>query len=647
MGRIRRLVTVCAVAALAVSMLAPATSASPGAAADRVDVIAVFDEDVRGVGAAEAVARRHGLELGFVYQHALQGFSGSVPEGRLAALENDPRIAYVEIDAEATIVAQEVPTGIRRVYAHDNKEIPTDGGGGQVDATIAVLDTGIDASHPDLHVTRAVECMSHSGGPPHQRTYSCSAGGSDGHGHGTHVAGTAAALDNDLGVVGVAPGARLWAVKVLDDRGSGNASTVIAGLDYVADNAPDVDVANMSIGFGGIVTSVDEAIGKVDGQGVAVVASAGNDSEPAENSSPGSAKAAIVVAALADYDGEPGGEAGCPSSSLGCDDRLASFSNYGEAVDLIAPGVRIRSTFPGGGTWQMSGTSMSAPHVAGAAALLASSQTRTPGEILAALQGAGNNNWFYEESPDGGEGQPPHYPLLDVGDATVFAPTFATEDDPADPDPVEDVTVTISEPANGAEVSGTVTLRATTTGDVETVSFTVDGGFVGEAVSDEVGEWAYNWDSTGVDDGSYPLMATATDTAGVSTSSGSVEITVANTTAEEPPPGEDGVLACTIGGAYCVSSLTGTATSLGRGLWEARLDVGVVNGAGEAVEGVTVAVSYVTLRGAEGAFTEDTSADGAATFSVELHNRDSEVTFTVGTIDGAEFDTELTHLVIR
>jgi len=432
----RRICALGATAALVAVGIVPAAAAAPGNAPGRVDVIVQFDDEARGVRDAEAVARAHGVELGFVYEHAFNGFSGSVTQGRMAALGNDPRIASVSLDVEATIAAQTVPTGVRRIHAADNGKIPTDSAGpaGQVDADVAVLDTGIDTSHPDLDVEVAVDCTSsHSGGRPGTRTYSCVDGGTDGHGHGTHVAGTIAALNNDVGVVGVAPGARLWSVKVLDDRGSGSVGTVLAGLDYVAAaNASGivVEVANMSIGFSVTVAEVDDAIDAVSTSGTAVVVAAGNDGVPAEDSTPSSADSAIVVAALADFDGAAGGLADSKCrSDVGGDDEWATFSNYGAAVDLIAPGVCIRSTYPGGGTATMSGTSMAAPHVAGAAAVLASSGIVGGPSILTALTGAATDEWSWSTSPDATDA-PPSYPLLDVHDDVVFKPSLAGAGDP-------------------------------------------------------------------------------------------------------------------------------------------------------------------------------------------------------------------------
>jgi len=177
------------------------------------------------------------------------------------------------------------------------------------------------------------------------------------------VAGIAAAIDNASGVVGVAPGARLWAVKVLENDGNGTGAQIIAGVDYVAAHADEIDVANLSLTGSGYFQALDDAIDNAVSAGVTFVLAAGNDSSDVSSVFPAGHSNAITVSALNDYDGQPGGLAG------GADDTFAGFSNYGAGVDIMAPGVSIRSTTVGGGTGFNSGTSMAAPHVAGSAAL--------------------------------------------------------------------------------------------------------------------------------------------------------------------------------------------------------------------------------------------------------------------------------------
>ncbi|MDP9313515.1 MAG: S8 family serine peptidase, partial [Chloroflexota bacterium] len=254
----------------------------------------------------------------------------------------------------------------------------------------------------DLNVHRSVNC---SGGSPLRG--SCkSSSPADGNGHGTHVAGTVAALDNAVGVVGVAPGARLWGVKVLSDRGSGYKSWIIAGIDYVTANADSIEVANMSLGGSGsddgepceqTTDSYKKAICNSVAAGVTYAVAAGNSSADASTALPAAYDMVITVSALADFDGVTGG-VGAPTCRTDEDDTLANFSNYGADVDIIAPGVCITSTWPtaliASGYNTISGTSMASPHVAGAAALYkANNPVATPADVQKALISVGNVDW--------------------------------------------------------------------------------------------------------------------------------------------------------------------------------------------------------------------------------------------------------------
>ena len=334
---------------------------------------------------ADAVAAAHGLNRRHTYAHALNGFAGSIPEGRLRALQDDPRVEFVEPDQLVFALAQTVPTGVKRIGTLASSAAKIDGIDERVDADIAIIDTGIDLTHPDLNVYQHVSFSSDS------------TDGNDGHGHGTHCAGIAAALDNDIGVVGVAPGARLWAVKVLDNTGSGSLSAIIAGVDYVTQHSSEIEVANMSLGGQGTSDSLRLAIQKSVAKGVVYVVAAGNSSTDIyggdkifgtwEDFFPASYPEVMTISAMADTDGQAGGSG--PSTSYGADDTMATFSNFslavvdgnpvtspGLAIDLAAPGVNILSTYKGGAYATMSGTSMASPHAAGAVALYISRHGR-------------------------------------------------------------------------------------------------------------------------------------------------------------------------------------------------------------------------------------------------------------------------------
>src|SRR5436309_3476634 len=339
---------------------------------------------LKGPARGEEVAQQHGFVARHHYKHALNGFAGHIPEGRLRALQSDPRVEFIEQDIEVHALGQTVPTGIRRIGADVSPAAKIDGIDERVNADIAIIDTGIDLTHPDLNVYRNVTFVSGT------------TTGNDDHGHGTHVAGTAAALDNGIGVVGVAPGARLWAVKVLDSTGSGTMSVIIQRVDYVTAHASEIEVANMSLGGYGIADSLRLAIENSVAKGVVYVVAAGNSRFELFGEDyvlggydwfPAAYPEVMTVSALVDTDGQAGGTGS--STSSGADDTLAIFSNFsarlapdnpvnspGRMIDVAAPGVNIYSTYKGGSYATMSGTSMASPHVAGAVALYISQYGR-------------------------------------------------------------------------------------------------------------------------------------------------------------------------------------------------------------------------------------------------------------------------------
>jgi subtilisin len=381
--------------------------------------IIVFKDTVNPHAAAPEFAKAYGLQPGFIYEYALKGMSAVVPEGRLIALQHDPRVAYVSEDFVRSINAQEVPTGIRRIFADTNPEIAINGADDyRVDVDVAVIDTGVDFQHPDLNVAGGVNC--HNSWP---FSTSCKAGGDDDHYHGTHVAGTIGALDNGIGVVGVAPGARIWAVKVLNSSGSGYSSQIVAGIDWVAANAATIEVANMSLGGSGFSQAEYDAIQGAVNKGVAFAVAAGNDDADANNYSPGGFDNVLSVSALADFNGQPGGGA-ASTCRTDQDDTLADFSNWGPEIDVAAPGVCILSTYPleQGEYGTISGTSMASPHAAGALALLASINNPNNAtdvyNLYNQVKSAGNYNW----TDDSGDGI--QEPLLDVSNTDMFNPVL-------------------------------------------------------------------------------------------------------------------------------------------------------------------------------------------------------------------------------
>ena len=367
---------------------------------------------------APGLAKEHNGRAKHIYKAALRGFAFEGSAKDAEKLARHPKVRTVVPDREVEATAQSLPTGINRIDGELSGTV-SGNGAGAVDADIAILDTGIDLDHPDLNVVGGVNCSSGSSNE-------------DGNGHGTHVAGTAAAKDDGAGVVGVAPGARLWAVRVLDNSGSGTWTSVICGIDWVTARASTIEVANLSLGGSGSEGScsdggLHEAICRSVSSGVTYAVAAGNNGVDAANYVPATFDEVITVSALADFNGLPGGGASstCRSDQ---DDTLADFSNYGADVDIMAPGVCINSTWLGGGYNTISGTSMATPHVTGAAALYRSDhQNATPSQVKSALRSAGSTSTWSGDRDSSKE------PLLNVD--TLIGTTIGDGTQPPPPPP--------------------------------------------------------------------------------------------------------------------------------------------------------------------------------------------------------------------
>ena len=339
--------------------------------------IVALEDDVSPREAARDMSRRYDVQVSHVYEHALNGFAGSISGGNLSAVRGDGRVRRVIPDRKVEAFEQTLPTGVDRIEG-DTSSTQSGDGTGSVDTAVAIIDTGIDVDHPDLNVVGGKNCSTGS-------SYD------DGNGHGTHVAGTVAAKDDGAGVVGVAPGAPLYAVRVLDNTGSGTWASVICGIDWVTANAPanggPIEAANMSLGGGGSDGSctdggLREAICNSVNRGVTYAVAAGNGGGDLKGFVPATYDEVLTVTAVADFNGQPGGGA-APTCRSDVDDTAADFSNYptvgsiDEGHTIAAPGVCIRSTWKGGGYNTISGTSMASPHVAGAAALCIATSATT------------------------------------------------------------------------------------------------------------------------------------------------------------------------------------------------------------------------------------------------------------------------------
>jgi subtilisin family serine protease len=297
--------------------------------------------------AAQIARENPGLEVVYVYD-SINGFAARIPQDRVAVVAARPGVRGLEQDQVIGHARQTNPRNIGRVGGYHNRARAGTGHGRVPPVTLAIVDSGVDATHPDLNVVGA-----RAFGPfaPDTR---------DLDGHGTHVAGIAAARDNNIGVVGMAPGAHILNYRVLDATGSGSVTDVIAAVnDIIARGRSRIQVVNMSLGAP-TSPSLNLAVERAVAAGIVVVAAAGNSRQDVATESPASAPSALTVAALD------------TSGPHAADHFATQFSNFGAGVDFLAPGVNILSTIPvaQGSYGIKTGTSMSAPHVAGLAALL-------------------------------------------------------------------------------------------------------------------------------------------------------------------------------------------------------------------------------------------------------------------------------------
>jgi subtilisin len=389
------------------------------------DVIVILADSNAPAAEVEAAANAEGVEPTVVFTNVVDGYAANVTPAQAEQLAESPAVAAIFPNNPVYQAAQTVPAGIKRIGATANEIANINGVDQRVNVDVAVLDSGIDPTTGDLNVAGGIDCSS-SG------TFQ------DGSGHGTHVSGTIAALDNNIGVVGVAPGARLWSVRVLSDFGIGNDATLICGLDWVYANRSTIDVVNMSVSGSGPDapctrssneanwdSPLHESICKVYDAGIPIVAAAGNQNRDAETTTPATFDEVIAVSAFADYDGTSGGlGTGCTNPDDHFFDQTDSLgSNWGADIDIMAPGVCVLSTAMGGGAGVRTGTSMAAPHVTGALALyLSQNPNASPAQAKSWLLGVAAS----QDSADGilgGDTDGIAEPVLRVGPNSISTPT--------------------------------------------------------------------------------------------------------------------------------------------------------------------------------------------------------------------------------
>jgi thermitase len=460
--------------------------------------------------------------------------AGRSAEGLIRMYEKNPNVVFAEPDGLMQETAVPNDPYFTRQWAHSYVRTPAawDVTTGSNAVTIAVLDTGVELSHPDLagRIVPGFDFINNDNDP------------SDDRGHGTRVTGIAAATGNNgMGVAGMDWNSRIMPVKVLDSTGNGSWSAISAGVTYAADKG--AQVINMSLGGTSSSSTLQSAVRYAYGKGCTVVAATGNESSEVPLY-PAAYTEVIAVGSV-------------------YKDVISSFSNYGAHVELVAPGDTIDSIAPGGGYGRITGTSAATPFVSGLAALLYSAKPGIqPAEVRAAMKASARDlgaagwdkyyGWGHIDAAAAlaaiGAGAPAPAPEPTVDEPVVSEPAPEPVPEPApapepapeapSPEPIPEdrvaPSVQIVSPTDGSTVSGLVTVRAeaTDSSGITRVEFYANGILIGTSNS---APYSMNWNTKKLS-GQYVLTAVAVDTASNSATSAVVIVTVGEAVKNVPPP---------------------------------------------------------------------------------------------------------------
>jgi len=533
-----------------------------GAGLERVPVFIGFRQTP---GPSEqALVRAHGGAIKYSYT-LVPAIAASIPEPAIEGLRRNPNVTIIEPDIEVFAVDDELDNtwGVKRIGAG----VVHDGLNKGAGVKVAIIDSGVYYTHPDLIANFDSDNLGYDFVNDDDDPM-------DDAGHGTHVAGTVAAMDNNVGVVGVAPEASLYAYKVLNASGSGNYSDIIAAMQQCEKDG--IQVANLSLGSSSDPgETVKAAFDKAEEAGIVIVAAAGNSGNP-----PGIGDKVIYPARY---------ESCIAVAATDQGDSRASWSSTGPDVEISAPGVGIYSTLLGGGYGYKSGTSMASPHVAGVVALMIKASVADVRSTLATtaddLGAAGRDNLY-------------GFGLVDADEAA--------------PPPVGNQPPTASFTGTPSGLSVVLDASASNDSDGTIVSYAWDFG-------DSSGGLGQMTSHTYTGAGTYTVILTVTDDDGAE-GTASQEVTVEATV---------------LPGIY-VDKLSGGSSWLSRVWWDAYVDMDIrVGASADPVKGAIVHGMWST---GQSAISQPTDDDGCCQVTLSIHKKNATVTFTVTDIVHPEYE---------